>query len=110
MQVAMCSRKVVNQATYEKVMKNLNERYNMNGLIAQEKLLYLPYSQRTVSMAFFDASEVVALLLSCPSTLNQDENYLFNDARTHLLLLWEHHHILVILTLVAVTERHTKLW
>ena len=68
------------QPTREKVMKNLNQRYNMNGLIPQEKLLYLPYSQRTVSMVFFDANEVFASLLSCP-TLNQDENYLFNDAK-----------------------------
>jgi hypothetical protein len=68
------------QPTREKVMRNLNERYNMNGLIPKEKLLYLPYSQRTVSMVFFDASEVFASLLSCP-TLNQDKNYLFDDAK-----------------------------
>ncbi|KAI2491351.1 transposition [Fragilaria crotonensis] len=68
------------QPTREKVMKNLNERYNMNGLIPKEKQLYLPYSQRTVSVVFFDASEVFASLLSCP-TLNQDENYLFDDSK-----------------------------
>ena len=51
----------------------------MNGLIPKEKQLYLPYSQRTVSVVYFDASEVFASLLSCP-TLNQDENYLFDDA------------------------------
>ncbi len=34
-------------------MRNLNERYNMNGLIPKEKQLYLPYSQRTVSLVFF---------------------------------------------------------
>jgi hypothetical protein len=68
------------QPTREKVVKNLNERYSMNGLIPKEKLLYLPYSQRTVSIVFFDASEVFASLLSCP-TLNQDENFLFDDAK-----------------------------
>ena len=68
------------QPTREKVMRNLNERYNMNGLIPKEKHLYLPYSQRTVSMVFFDASEVFASLLLCP-TLNKDENYLFDDAK-----------------------------
>ena len=31
-------------------------------------------------MVFFDASEVFALLLLCP-TLNQDKNYLFNNAK-----------------------------
>jgi hypothetical protein len=42
--------------------------------------LYLPYSQRTVSMVLFDASEVFSLLLLCP-TLYQDKNYLFDDAK-----------------------------
>ena len=51
----------------------------MNGLIPKEKQLYIPSSQRTVSVVYFDASEVFASLLSCP-TLNQDENYLFDDA------------------------------
>ena len=68
------------QPTCEKVMKKLNERYNMNGLIPKEKQLYLPYSQRMVSMVFFDASEVFALFLLCP-TLSQDKNYLFNNAK-----------------------------
>ncbi len=40
------------QPTCKKVMRNLNERYKMNGLIPTEKQLYLPYSQRTVSMVF----------------------------------------------------------
>jgi hypothetical protein len=97
------------QPTREKVVKNLNERYSMNGLIPKEKLLYLPYSQRTVSIAFLDASEVFASLLSCP-TLNQDENFYLMTQRTHLLHLWEHHHMSVILTLVGATERRTKLW
>ena len=65
------------QPTREKVIKNLYERYNMNGLTPKEKKLYLPYTQRTVSMIFFDASEVFASLLSCP-TLNQDKNYFFD--------------------------------
>jgi hypothetical protein len=68
------------QPSREKVMRNLYERYNMNGLIPKEKQLYLPYSQRTVSVVYFDASEVFASLLSCP-TLNQDENFLFDSAK-----------------------------
>ena len=55
----------------KKVITNLYKRYNMNGLISKEKKLYLPYTQRTMSLMFFDASEVFALLLACP-TLNQD--------------------------------------
>jgi hypothetical protein len=55
-------------------------RYNLNGLIAKEKQLYLPYSNRTVSVVYFNASEVFALLLSCP-TLNKDANFLFNDQK-----------------------------
>ena len=66
--------------TRKKVISNLYERYNMTGLIPQERKLYLPYSQRIVSMIFFDASEVFASLLSCP-TLNRDENYLFHDSK-----------------------------
>ncbi|KAI2511195.1 hypothetical protein MHU86_3160 [Fragilaria crotonensis] len=68
------------QPSREKVMRNLYERYNMNGLIPKEKQLYLPYSQRTVSVVYFDASEVFASLLSCP-TLNQDEIFLFDSAK-----------------------------
>ncbi|KAI2493932.1 hypothetical protein MHU86_20617 [Fragilaria crotonensis] len=52
----------------------------MKGLIPKEKKLYLPYTQRTVSLIFFDASEVFASLLSCP-TLNQDGNYFFDKAK-----------------------------
>jgi hypothetical protein len=36
----------------------------MNGLTPREKKLYLPYTQRTVSMIFFDASEVFATFMS----------------------------------------------
>ena len=68
------------QPTREKVITKLYERYNMNGLIPKEKKLYLPHTQRTVSMIFFDAGEVFASLLSCP-TLNQDKNYFFNEAK-----------------------------
>ncbi len=50
----------------------------MKGLIPKEKQLYLPDSKRTVSMVYFDASEVFASLLSCP-TLNKDELYMFHD-------------------------------
>ena len=52
----------------------------MNGLIPKEKKLYLPYTQRTVSMIYFDARIVFASLLSC-LTLNQDANYFFDDAK-----------------------------
>ncbi len=52
----------------------------MNGLIPKEKQLYLPYSQRTVSVVYFDASEVITSLLSCP-TLNKYECLLFDDAK-----------------------------
>ncbi|KAI2491070.1 hypothetical protein MHU86_23514 [Fragilaria crotonensis] len=68
------------QPTREKVIAKLYERYNMNGLIPKEKKLYLPYTQRIVSMVFFDAREVFASLLSCP-TLNQDTNYFFDEAK-----------------------------
>jgi len=72
--------KVGCQPSREKVIKNLHQRYNMNGLIPKEKQLYLPYSKRTVSMVYFDASAVFASLLSCP-TLNQDEYFLFHDQK-----------------------------
>jgi hypothetical protein len=52
----------------------------MCGLIPKEKQLYLPYSKRTVLMVYFDASSVLALLLSCP-TLNQDEYFLLHDQK-----------------------------
>ncbi|KAI2491467.1 hypothetical protein MHU86_23104 [Fragilaria crotonensis] len=68
------------QPTREKVIAKLYQRYNMNGLIPKEKKLYLPYTQRIVSMVFFDAREVFASLLSCP-TLNQDTNYFFDEAK-----------------------------
>lgn len=60
--------------TRKKVIANLYERYNMNGLIPNEKRLYLPHTQRIVSMIYFNATEVFASLLSCP-TLNQDANF-----------------------------------
>ena len=50
----------------------------MKGLIPKEKLLYLSYTKRTVSMIYFDASQVFASLLSCPF-LNCDENFLFHE-------------------------------
>jgi hypothetical protein len=52
----------------------------MNQLIPQEKQLYLPYTQRSVSVIYFNASEVIASLLSCP-TPNQDANYFFDKAK-----------------------------
>ena len=52
----------------------------MNGLIPKEKQLYLPYSQRTASVVYFDASEVFTSLLLYP-TLSRDECFLFDDAK-----------------------------
>ena len=40
------------QPTREKVIAKLYQRYHMNGLVPKEKKLYLPYTQRTVSMVF----------------------------------------------------------
>ena len=70
--------KVGVQPSREKMIQKLYARYNMKGLIPKEKQLYLPYSKRTVSMVYFDASEVFASLLSCP-ILNKDELYMFHD-------------------------------
>ena len=70
--------KVGGQPSREKMIQKLYARYNMKGLIPKEKELYLPYSKRTVSMVYFNASEVFASLLSCP-TLNKDELYMFHD-------------------------------
>jgi len=64
------------QPSREKVIQNLYCRYNMKGLIPKEKQLYLPYSQRIVSVIYFDAAQVFASLLSCP-LVNKDENFLF---------------------------------
>ena len=50
----------------------------MKGLILKEKAFFRSYSQRIVSIVYFDAREVFASLLSCP-TLNRDENYLFDS-------------------------------
>jgi hypothetical protein len=47
------------QPTGEEVIWNLNDRNNMNILIPKEKQLHLPHSQRTASMVFFVASEVL---------------------------------------------------
>jgi hypothetical protein len=66
-----------NIPTREKIIENLYARYNMKGLIPKEAFLFLPYTKRVVSMIFFDAREVFASLLSCP-TINQDENFLFH--------------------------------
>ena len=50
----------------------------MKGLLPKEKLLYLPYSKRTVSVIYFDAAQVFASLLSCP-LLNRNENFMRSD-------------------------------
>ena len=60
-------------------------------------------------MVFFDASEVFALVLLCP-THNQDKNYIFDDAKDPFVAPLGSHPMLVILMLVAVTERHTRRW
>jgi hypothetical protein len=78
--------KVGCQPSHEKVIKNLYQMYNMNGLIPKKKQLYLPYSKRTVSMVYFNASAVFASLLSC-SALIQDESFLFMTGRIRLLSL-----------------------
>jgi Plavaka transposase len=70
--------KVDCQPSRKNVVQKLYCRYNMKGLIPKEKLLYLPYTKRTVSMIYFDASQVFASLLSCPF-LNRDENFLFHE-------------------------------
>jgi hypothetical protein len=56
-------------------------------------------------MVFFDASEVFALLLLCP-TLSGDKNYLFDDTdqRTRLLHLCKHYPMLATSSQVAVTK------
>ena len=58
----------------------------MKGLIPKEKQLYLQYSKRTVSMIYFDASQVFASLLSCP-LLNRDEIFCFMSTGILLLCL-----------------------
>jgi hypothetical protein len=70
--------KVGGQPSSEKMIQKLYTRFNMKGLIPKEKQLYLPYSKQTVSMVNFDASEVYASLLSCP-TPNKDELYMFHN-------------------------------
>ncbi len=64
----------------ENLMQNLFTRYNMKGLKPKGKHLYLPYSKRLVSMVYFDASQVFASLLLCP-TLYTDKNFMFHGAR-----------------------------
>ncbi len=64
--------------TREKIIQNLYVRYNIQGLIPKEELLYLPYTKRIFSMIYFDAKEVFASLISCPPTINQDKNFLFH--------------------------------
>jgi hypothetical protein len=49
----------------------------MKGLFSKESFMYLPHSKRIVSVVYFDAREVFASLLSCP-TINKDANFLFH--------------------------------
>jgi hypothetical protein len=72
--------KVGCQPSCMKVIRNLYTRYNKNGLIPKEKQLYLNYSNRTVSVVYFNAGELFALLLLCP-TLNKDANFLFHHQK-----------------------------
>jgi hypothetical protein len=69
---------VDSQPSRKNVVQKLYCRYNMKGLLPKEKLLYLPYSKRTVSMVYFDAAQVFASLLSCP-LMNRDENFMFHE-------------------------------
>jgi hypothetical protein len=59
------------------MMQNLYNRYNMKGLIPKEERLYLPYSKRTVSIVYFNARDVFASFLSCP-TLTKDETFMLH--------------------------------
>ena len=60
------------------MIQNLSVKYNMKGLVPNESFLYLPYPKRTVSMIYFDAREVFASLLSCP-TINQDKDFFSHE-------------------------------
>ena len=94
------------QQTRKKVITKLYERYNMNGLIPEEKLLYLPYTQRTVSMIFSMPVKSLHRYYHVPPLIKMQIISL-TKRRIHLL----HHAYLlmsVIYTLVAVTERLTK--
>ena len=66
------------QPSREKAMRFLMKRFNMENLTPKHKSLYLPYSKQTVKMVYYDAHQVFASLLSCPS-LNRDEHYLFSE-------------------------------
>jgi hypothetical protein len=72
--------KVGCQSSCEKVVRNLYTRYNMTGMIPKQKQLYPPYSNRTVSVVYYNASEVFASLLSCP-TLNKDANFFLDNQK-----------------------------
>ena len=79
------------QPSRRRVIHTLYCRYNMKGLIPKEKLFYLPYSRRLVSMIYyFNAREVFASLLSCP-LLNHDENYLFDSPEKDPFIAPPHH-------------------
>jgi hypothetical protein len=73
------------QPSCDKVIQKLYTRYDMKGLIPKEKQLFLPYSKQTVSLVYFNATEVFASLLSCP-TLNMDELYMFHNKQDPFFL------------------------
>ncbi|KAI2495582.1 hypothetical protein MHU86_18941 [Fragilaria crotonensis] len=56
----------------------LRDRVDYEGLSPIVKHLYLPYSNCTVDVVYFNAHAVFNSFLSCPD-LNRDENYIFHD-------------------------------
>jgi hypothetical protein len=82
------------QPSHKTVVRNLYTRYNMNGLMPKEKQICLPHSNRTVSVVNFNASEVFASLLLCP-TLNKDANFLFSNQKNLFAApLCRHHKVI----------------
>ena len=75
------------QPSRKNVVQKLYCRYNMKGLLPKEKLLYLPYSKRTVSMIYFDVSQVFASLLSCRLLNHDDENFMFHEHEDPFVVL-----------------------
>lgn len=60
------------------VVDKLRDRVDYEGLSPIVKHLYLPYSNCTVDVVYFNAHAVFNSFLSCPD-LNRDENYIFHD-------------------------------
>ncbi|KAI2508819.1 hypothetical protein MHU86_5553 [Fragilaria crotonensis] len=60
------------------VVDKLRDRVDYEGLSPIVKHLYLPYSNCTVDVVYFNAHAVFNSFLSCPD-LNRDENYIFHN-------------------------------